>query len=373
MKLLKKILRTCLAVALLVFAVSAFAADEKPVLKYVDALNFRMINKAFSDTETPYQRLPKYLKDSVRPDLWSRQQCSSGLGIRFATDSKCVGLRYTLLWDTHMFHMADTGLKGTDLYILNDECRWEYVNTNRPIADKESKSCEKVFVENLDGRMHEYLIYLPLYDGVTKMEISVDEQSTIQQPLIDNPKVGKKVIMYGTSILQGGCSTRTGMVATNMMQRDLNCEVVNLGFSGEGKMDACVARALASIKEAGVFVIDPVPNCTEMMCDTLTYGFIKILKDLRPEIPVVMVEGPMYSYAKFDSFFRSYLPKKNAAFRRNYEKLLKDGYKDIYYVTSEGLSGYDNEGTVDGIHFTDIGFRRYADKLIPVVRPLLDR
>ena len=65
--------------------------------------------------------------------------------------------------------------------------------------------------------------------------------------------------------------------------------------------------------------------------------------------------------------------KKNAAFRRNYEKLLKDGYKDIYYVTSEGLSGYDNEGTVDGIHFTDIGFRRYADKLIPVVRPLLER
>lgn len=179
--------------------------------------------------------------------------------------------------------------------------------------------------------------------------------------------------MYGTSILQGGCSTRTGMVATNMIQRDLNCEVVNLGFSGEGKMDLCMARAIASIQDADVFVIDPVPNCTEMMCDTLTYGFIKTIRDLRPEVPIIMVEGPMYSYAKYDSFFGSYLPKKNAAFRKNYEKLVADGYKDLYYVTCEGIAGYDNEGTVDGIHFTDIGFRRYADKLIPVIRPLLER
>ena len=197
MKSLRTMLRISFATLLLALAVNVNAEDKKTTLKYVDALNFRMINKAFSDTETPFQRLPKYLKDSVRTDLWNRQQCSSGLGIRFATDSKRVGLRYTLLWDTHMFHMADTGLKGMDLYILNDEGRWEYVNTNRPIADMKTKSCEKIFVENLDGRMHEYLIYLPLYDGVTKMEIAVDEQSTIQQPLVNNPKVGKKVIMHG--------------------------------------------------------------------------------------------------------------------------------------------------------------------------------
>ena len=104
--------------------ISAFATCEavaQQPLKYVDALQFRMINKGFEDTETPYTRIPMCLKDSVRPDLWNRSQCSSGLGIRFATDSKRVGVRYTLLWDTHMFHMADTGLKGTDLYILTED------------------------------------------------------------------------------------------------------------------------------------------------------------------------------------------------------------------------------------------------------------
>ncbi|MEG2820406.1 MAG: SGNH/GDSL hydrolase family protein, partial [Muribaculaceae bacterium] len=79
------------------------------------------------------------------------------------------------------------------------------------------------------------MIYLPLYDGVNWLEVGVDNNSTITKPMIDNPRAGKKIIMYGTSILQGGCSTRTGMVSTSMIQRDLNCEVVNIGISGEGK------------------------------------------------------------------------------------------------------------------------------------------
>ena len=132
-----------------------------------------------------------------------------------------------------------------------------------------------------------------------------------------------------------------------------------------------MAKALATIPDVSAFVIDPVPNCTEMMCDTLTYGFVDYLRKARPEVPIVMVEGPFYSYAKFDTTLGPYLLRKNAAFRKNYEKLKKDNPKNLYYVTGEGLSGYDNEGTVDGIHFTDIGFRRYADKLIPVLKPFV--
>lgn len=369
---MKRIITAVVMSALLLCVLSAQAQDN-PGLKYVDALNFRMINSGFDAKvkESPYERLPKSLKDSIRSNLWNRSQCSSGLGIRFSTDSRRVGVRYTLLWDTHMLHMADTGLKGTDLYILHDG-QWIYVNTNRPDAD-ENKMCEKIYVENLDGKMHEYLLYLPLYDGVTHMDIAVDENARIEMPHVDSPRKSKKIVMYGTSILQGGCSTRTGMVATNMIQRDLNCEVVNLGFSGEGKMDMCMARAMASIDDADVYVLDPVPNCTEMMCDTLTYGFVKTLMDLRPGIPVVMVEGPIYSYALFDSYFREYLPKKNEAFRRNYERLKAEGYDNLYYVDCDGIAGYDNEGTVDGIHFTDVGFRCYADKLIPVLAPLLGK
>ena len=363
---MKKIL---VAFLLVLYALTSFAADNTAkTKKYVNCLELRIINKGFDNSERTFSRIPAYLKDSVRPDLWERQQCSSGFGIRFATDSKTIGVRYDLYFNTHMIHMADTGLKGTDLYILEGDSVWRHVNTNRPYIKKGTeKTCEATYVENLSGEMQEFMIYLPLYDGIVNLDVIVDSAAVITAGNPDIIRKDKKIVAYGTSILQGGCASRTGMASTNIISRELNCEVVNLGFSGEGKMDFCMARALAEIPNVDCYLIDPVPNCTEMMCDTLTYDFIKILRTLRPEVPIVMLEGPIYPYARYDSFFGSYLPKKNAAFRRNFERLIAENPDNLHYVTSEGLDGVEDDGTVDGIHLTDLGFKYYAQKLIPIL------
>lgn len=359
----------------------AIAADEpeKP-WTYVDAQNLRIINHAFAgETERTYARLPRYVKDSIPEgrELWDRQQCSSGIGVRFATNSTRIGCKYTLYWDTHMIHMADTGLKGTDLYILEGDSVWRHVNTNRPYVKKDengnkTKLVESTYVSNLDGQMHEYVIYFPLYDGIEDFSVKIDSGAVITKGRPEVINANRRIVAYGTSILQGGCASRTGMAATNIIGRELNCEVVNLGFSGEGKQDTYVARAMATIPDVDVFLLDPVPNCTEMMCDTLTYNFVKTLRALRPDVPIVMLEGPIYPYARYDSFFGNYLPKKNDAFRRNYERLKAENPDNLYYVTSEGLDGPEDDGTVDGIHLTDLGFLHYANKMIPILRPLLD-
>lgn len=359
----------------------AIAADEpeKP-WTYVDAQNLRIINHAFAgETERTYARLPRYVKDSIPEgrELWDRQQCSSGIGVRFATNSTRIGCKYTLYWDTHMIHMADTGLKGTDLYILEGDSVWRHVNTNRPYVKKDengnkTKLVESTYVSNLDGKMHEYVIYFPLYDGIEDFSVKVDSGAVITKGSPEVINANRRIVAYGTSILQGGCASRTGMAATNIIGRELNCEVVNLGFSGEGKQDTYIARAMATIPDVDVFLLDPVPNCTEMMCDTLTYNFVKTLRTLRPDVPIVMLEGPIYPYARYDSFFGKYLPKKNDAFRRNYERLKAENPDNLYYVTSEGLDGPEDDGTVDGIHLTDLGFLHYANKMIPILRPLLD-
>ena len=359
------------AVALTAFAASAQEKKETP-WQLVDARELRIINKGWDNTARDYTRIPAYLKDSVRPDLWERSQCASGIAVRFATDSRRVGAKYRLLWDTHLPHMADTGLKGTDLYIFEGDSVWRHVNTNRPKANnKETKINETTYVSNLDGGMHEYMIYLPLYDGIEEFYVKVDSGATITPGRADLIDRDLKIVAYGTSILQGGCASRTGMAATNMLSRELNCEVVNIGISGEGKMDACMARAMAQIADADLFLLDPIPNCTEMMCDTLTYDFVRILRDARPDVPVVMLEGPIYPYARYDSYFGNYLPRKNAAFRRNYERLKAERPDNLYYVTSEGLDGVEDDGTVDGIHLTDLGFRHYADKLRPILEEIL--
>ena len=355
---------------LLLLFVAAVNADDKPELRYENALNFRVINKGFSQTEGDFTRLPAYMKDSVREQLWWLAGCSTGIGVRFATNSTRIGARYNLRYDFSMMHMAMTGIKGTDLYRMDDNGKWHYVNTARPVKDSVQ---HKIYVENMDGEMHEYLIYLPLYDGINWLEIGVDSTAVLEKPHIDSPRSNKRIVCYGTSVMQGGCATRTGMTQTTMIQRDLNVEVVNLGFSGEGKQDYCMARLMASIDNVICYVIDPVPNCTKDMCDTLTYNFINILRKAKPDVPIVMVEGLTYPYAKYDSYFRDYLPAKNDAFRKNYERLKKENPKNLYYMTTDDMTGYEEEGTVDGIHLTDVGFRAYSQKLEKILRKVLKK
>ena len=73
----------------------------------------------------------------------------------------------------------------------------------------------------------EYMLYLPLYDGLISLSIGVDSLATISQPLVDYPIRKILLFFYGTSILQGGCASRPGMAHTNIISRRLNRECIN--------------------------------------------------------------------------------------------------------------------------------------------------
>ena len=356
-------------------ATLAVSADPLDGFRYEDATNFRIINKGWENTSEPYTRLPQAYMDSCRKDQQWLYDHSSGIAVRFASNSKRIAAQWNLKNNFHMQHMAMTGIKGTDLYTLNQQTgKWEYVNTARP-QEKNFKADSiqsKLYVDNLDGEMREYMIYLPLYDGINWLQIGVDSTAELIQPQVDNPRSMGKIIIYGTSIQQGGCASRTGMVPSAMIQRDFNLECVNLATSGQARMDFYIAEAMASIEDAICYVIDPVPNCTKDRCDTATYDFINILRTLRPEVPIVMVEGLMYPYTRHDSYHAEYLPQKNECFRCGFDQHVAENPKGMYYMTHEGQTGPDMEGTVDGVHLTDYGFRAYADLLEIVVKEALD-
>ena len=350
-------------------------ADALPGFRYEDATKFQIINKGWENTTEPYTRLPKQYMDSCREDQQWLYNHSTGIAVRFATNSKRIAAQYNLKNNFHMQHMAMTGIKGTDLYYLNQERNvWEHVNTARP-QEKNFKADSiqsKLYVENLDGEMHEYMIYLPLYDGINWLQIGVDSTAQLIQPQVENPRKMGKIIIYGTSIQQGGCASRVGMVPSAMIQREFNLECVNIATSGQARMDFYIAEAMASIEDAICYVIDPVPNCTKDRCDTATYDFIKILRTLRPEVPIIMVEGLMYPYTRHNSYMAEYLPQKNEGFRRGYDLHKEENPKGLYYMTHDGQVGPEMEGTVDGVHMTDYGFRAYADLLEVKIKEALD-
>ena len=364
-----------LSLAALLVASLAVWADALPGFRYEDATKFQIINKGWDNTTEPYTRLPQQYMDSCREEQQWLYNHSSGIAVRFATNSKRIAAQYNLKNNFHMQHMAMTGIKGTDLYYLNEDRNvWEHVNTARP-QEKNFKADSiqsKLYVENLDGEMHEYMIYLPLYDGINLLQIGVDSTAELTMPRVENPRKMGKIVIYGTSIQQGGCASRVGMVPSAMIQREYNLECVNLSTSGNARMDFYIAEALADIEDAICYVIDPVPNCTKDRCDTATYDFIKILRTLRPEVPIIMVEGIMYPYTRHNSYHAEYLPQKNEGFRRGYEQHLAENPKGLYYMTHEGQVGPEMEGTVDGVHLTDYGFRAYADLLEVKIKEALD-
>lgn len=372
---MKKISIVCLTAlmscaAALVNCEAALAQEKE--MRYENALNFRMINKGVPDgvTSNPYQRYPDALKDSVVAQLWNTATNSAGLGIRFRSDSKTIAVRYRLMYGTSMNHMADTGKKGLDLYALEDD-GWCFVNSWRPAKGNQQ---EGVIVRNMDGNMREYTLYLPLYDGIENLEIGVEEEARLERPEVDSPRSDRgKLVFYGSSIMQGGCASRTGMCATNIIQRELDVECVNAGNSGQAKLYAPMANLLASMENVMAFIIDPVPNCTQGQCDTLTCRFIRTIRKAHPDVPVIMVEGPLYPRGNYDLELGENLRKKNEIFYAKYLELKAENPKGLYYVHSDGLQAEGDEGTVDSVHLTDYGFRAYADVLIPAIRKAVGR
>lgn len=351
--------------AALLSSVPLFASQLAVAEKEVDCASLRIINQGYSDCTRTFTRLPSRHQNNCNPTVWNNANHSAGIAVRFATDSRTLGVKYSLWANTHMNHQAPTGTKGVDLYILDDGKQWRHVNTIRP-ADQRSQSGS--FNVNMDGTVHEFMMYLPTYDGVDEMTLLVDDNATVTRGNYDAIDAGKRIVFYGTSILQGGCVSRPGMVATSILSRMLNAECINMGFSGGARMEYYFANALGDIDNVAAYVIDPIPNCDDEASANV-YTFVKTLRNHKPDVPVFLVEGPIYPYAKHNSYFNEYLPKKNAIFREGYEKLIAEGDKNLYYIDSYNLDGEEDDGTVDGIHLTDLGFKYYAAKLYDYLEP----
>ncbi len=333
---------------------------------YTDASVFPLYGKVSEQTNERYERLPSSLEGVSREPVWYLGRHSAGLFIRFRSNSTSIHARWESTFNNTMTHMTDTGTKGLDLYAIV-EGEWRHVCSAQP----QGKKSERCIIANMDPVEREYMLYLSLYDGVKSLEIGVDEGSMLDLPAVDRPSREKPVVMYGTSILQGGCANRPGMAHTNIIGRRLDREVINLGFSGNALLDMEIAELMASVEDPGLYVLDYVPNASAQAIDEVGEQFFRIIRDAHPEVPVVFIEDVIFPHTIFDNKILEEVTKKNVAQKRLFKKLKKSGEKRIYYISAEGMIGDDGEATVDAIHFTDLGAMRYVDHVLPVIKKAL--
>jgi hypothetical protein len=122
------------------------------------------------------------------------------------------------------------------------------------------------------------------------------------------------------------------MVHTAILGRRFDRPVINLGFSGNGRMDQAVGGLLTEV-DAAVYVIDCLPNMGAADVTAKCGPLVKQLREARPTTPIVLVED-----------------------RRN---------------TNSWIIPERTEGATDASHASDLGFMRQADIFEPVLRAAL--
>jgi lysophospholipase L1-like esterase len=159
------------------------------------------------------------------------------------------------------------------------------------------------------------------------------------------------------------------MAFTNILSRMTDRSFINMGFSGSGTFDIPVGEAMSEI-DAALYIIDCNPNTKTDLIYQRAIDLVKLLKQKRPEIPILLVEGFEYVNG-FGDPKESDQGKKNLELKRAFNTLKESGLKQIYYRKGEGLIGDDYEGTVDGVHPNDLGMMRIAQALKPAIQKLL--
>ncbi len=317
---------------------------------------------------SPFDRLPARAEGVVRDDVWNLSRHSAGICVRFETDATTISAKWNLISDQlDMPHMPATGVSGLDLYARDDEGDWRWLACGFPASQENTVTlCSDI----IPGR-REYLLYMPLYNGVSEVAIGIPEGNSLFTASAYPSGHEKPIVFYGTSITQGGCASRPGMVHTAILGRWLDRPIINLGFSGNGRLETEFTQFMAEI-DAAVFVLDCLPNLGADDVAARTEPVVQLIREHHPETPILLVEDRTYSDAIFNPGKRERNDSSRAAFRAAYDRLIAAGDEHIFYLEGEHLLGEDNEGTVDSSHPTDLGFLRQAEVFRVALEPLVE-
>jgi hypothetical protein len=300
----------------------------------------------FSEDKPALRRLPLRLKDRFRPPVWDLAQDPSGGRIRFRTDSTSIGLVAENPGFSNMHHMASVGENSFDLYVGSD-----YVDSAWP--DSGGKITKEWRVGR-QRRMRDITLYFPLYKAVTVRELSFDADAQIEpaKPYA----ISRLIVHYGSSITQGGCASNPGGSCQAILERRLNADFVNLGFSGNGLGEPALAEAICKL-DPSCIVLDFWGNPSADQYAAALPVFVRILRQKWSRVPILVV-SPFYFPAEKSGgdVAREQSAKRRTA-REFVEQSRRDGDRSIWYV--DGLKMLNREqtaGLVDGVHCNSLGF-----------------
>lgn len=317
------------------------------------------------ETKNRFDRLPAVYENIVRKEVWNLSRNSAGIYLDFYTTADSIALQYKYENREAMKNMSSIGVSGMDLYALTKAGEWIWVKGKYVSFKKEDMVI--VFDELNADRISLYRLYFPLYNTISNFRIGLSNNSTLKVKV----NTEKPVIVYGTSIAQGASASRSGMAWTSVLGRRISNEVINLGFSANGRLEEELVDLIAK-KESSVYIIDCLPNLVaftdEEVYQRLVYALNK-LRSYNPKTPIIFAEHALSTIGLLNNSSQKEYQRVN----KNLNKFITDHVrgrdKNVFVVKAEDIN-LGIESTVDGIHPSDFGMLQYADAYEKLIKEL---
>lgn len=336
-------MKKLLVILSLLWPASCFAQE------YTNALSLTVVGK-YCETIHPWDRLDARAEMTAGERTQARQP--SGLAVAFNTNSKRISVR--VIWRKKAADGGNQGpiaARGFDLYMKQDG-RWLWAGNGYTKKNTPDEPHEVELIPDSGGGEKQCLLYLPIYSEIESLDVVTDEGAWIESAA--TPFKGR-IAVFGSSYTQGSGAGRCAMTWEAQLARASGYNFINLGFSGNCKLQPYFADALLDARPVDAFIFDAFSNPTPKEVEERLEPFIKKFVKERPGVPLIFLQTLRREKRNFNP---SYDAREDAK-RNKADELMRQmvaKYPNVYWVTTTNATSETHEATSDGSHPDSFGY-----------------
>ncbi len=347
-------------VMLSLVSMAIMAQKKESGYTFTEASSLTMVGKLMTGTPNPYHRVDTVRFKGFTAGENRQVRMSAGLAVAFRTDSKTITVKTKYLNREFTNNTGGLAARGYDLYMKKDG---EWLWAASKVASDKRPDDNIVLIGNLDGSMHECLMYLPILSEVESVRIGVDKGAVIES--VGNP-FRHRIGIFGSSFTHGISISRAGMSYPDQLSRMTGLQFLSLGCSGNCKLQPYFADVLCAA-EADAFVFDSFSNPTPEQIEERLFPFIEKVQAAHPGIPLIFQKTIYRESRNFNT------GSDNSEARRmevvdSLMNIAVKKYSDVYFIKTTCATAPDHETSVDGTHPSDYGYTLWAES---VRKPIL--
>ena len=333
---------------------------------YTDALSLTVVGK-YTATAHPWDRLDA--REGMSDSEKGQAKHSAGLAVAFSTNSSRIGVR--VVWR----HKASSGgnmgpisARGFDLYMLK-EGQWLWAGNGYPNKNTPGEPHEVELIKDSGNGEKHCLLYLPLFSQIESLDVVTDEDSWIEA---DAQPFKGRIAVWGSSYTHGSGAGRCAMTWEAQLARATGYNFINLGFSGNCKLQPYFADALLAGEPVDAFVFDAFSNPSPKEVQERLEPFIQRFVKERPGIPLIFLQTLRREKRNFSDSYDA----REKAKRENAEKMMQEmvaKYPNVYWINTTNATSPTHEATSDGSHPDSYGYTLWMESVKEPIMEILTK